>query len=186
MSISKAQLDLLNTKLLDHLGESPDVFDDPQFDDVLLNIARVLSKELEDSVTKKKIVATSRFRQSIDTTNVRPESDGYSVGILMLEYWRELEHGQKPGIWPEKKSLMEWIAAKGINPTIRKGQTKKQALDSLAQAIATKIHDKGTIKRFNYKGSGFIKAVLTRNNIKRISEHLAGLQAANLRAYIKT
>lgn len=181
--ISKSQLELLNSGLLDSLGEKQ--VDNPVIDDVLLNIAKVLSKELQDSVTKKKVVGSSDLRQSIDATNVRPEGDGYAVGIEMADHWKYAEFGRKKGKRPPIKPIQEWIAQKGIDLSKIEGKNNLERSFTLAQMIARKIGQSGTIKRFGYRGSGFIKDVLTENNMRIISGHLAEMQGKAIRVYMK-
>jgi hypothetical protein len=57
---------------------------------------------------------------------------------------------------------------------------------SMAIAIARKIHSKGTIQRFGYKGSNFIADVLTQQNVDTIAQKLSDLTGLRLTAYVTT
>jgi hypothetical protein len=90
---------------------------------------------------------------------------------------------------PSIKSIEEWITAKGIPVRRSRGQSKQSVLDrrhSMAIAIAKKIYLKGTIKRFGYKGSDFIKEVLTDQNLQVISDIIAEKYGMKLAIYATT
>jgi hypothetical protein len=54
----------------------------------------------------------------------------------------------------------------------------------MAIAIAKKIHSRGTIKRFGYKGGNFIGDVLTPANIDAIAQHLGDALGKPITAYV--
>lgn len=188
-SIHKSQLEYIASGELDKLGVSPDVFADVSGHDVMLQLARVLVEELRNSATEKGVVATKRLRSSINPTHVTQEANGLSVGIEMEDYWDDVEYGTPPGRMPAIKDIEEWISAKGIQVQKNTGQSGSEVLadrHSLAVMIANKIKRKGTIKRFGYKGSKFIDAVINEASLAVIAEFLAELQLKNIRAYMKT
>jgi hypothetical protein len=49
----------------------------------------------------------------------------------------------------------------------------QEAITNFATAIAAKIKEKGTIKRFGYKGANFVQEVLSPQNIDAIAQHLS-------------
>lgn len=187
-SINKSQLDFIASGELDKLGVNPDVFADVSGNDVMLQLARVICMELRESATNKDVVATKRLRSSINPTDVRQEAQGLSVGIEMEDYWDDVEYGQRPGHAPSVKDIEEWIAAKGIQVRSYKGESSsnvRATQHQLAVLIANKIKRSGTIKRFGYKGSGFIKDVINEESLRVIGQFLAELQLKNIRAYMK-
>lgn len=122
-----------------------------------------------------------------------------SIIFSMNDYWEYVENGSRPSKYKGNKhsiekieSLIKWIKWKGIKPTLYdrakakavkglKGAERKTAREnayeksvkSLAYAIATKIAQKGTIKRFNYKGSNFIKDVLKDMRVVKLQNDIA-------------
>ncbi len=187
MSITKSQLNAINSGVLESLGEleSPDINEGTALERVLFNIAKRLCEDLRDSATKKGVVATKRLRSSIDPTPAFQNGDAVEVNIVMDKQWRYAEKGRRPGKRPPLKPIEDWITSKGIKLNLKKGQTSLEARHSLAIAIAAKIGKRGTIKRFQYRGSGFIKSVLTTANMKIIGEHLAELQGQKIRLFFK-
>lgn len=187
MSISKSQLDALNSGVLEQIGEldSPDINEGVALEKVLFNIAKKLTEDLRDSATKKGVVATKTLRSSIAPTPAHTNGNIVEVAIVMDKQWRWAEKGRKPGKMPPIKALEKYITAKGIRLNPAKGQSTLEARHSLAYAFAIKIAKKGTIKRFQYRGSGFIKSVLSKANMEIIAEHLAELQGQKIRLYFK-
>lgn len=196
MSISKSQLDALNSGVLETIGslDTPDLAEGVGMEKILFNIAQILVKDLRESATKKGVVATKRLRSSIAPTPAHTSGNIVEVAIVMDKHWKRAEKGRPPGKSPMKKigkswiafkEIRDWITAKGIKLDVKKGQTTIQARAELALLIARKIGAKGTIKRFQYKGSGFIKSVLTTANQKIIAEHLAEMQGEKIRLYFK-
>lgn len=179
MSISKAQLDAINSGVLKSLGKDandPDLKSGSLLDDLLIGVADRLTKELYDKLTAKELVASQNLRQSIDASEVFKISNGVGVNIKMADYWENVDKGQKPGTIVSVKSLEEWINAKAkVKSSVRPrpGQSMQDAITNFATAIAAKIKEKGTIKRFGYKGANFIEEVLSPQNIDAIAQHLS-------------
>jgi len=181
MNINKAQLLYINSGELDKLGESNELVSG----DALLNVAQFLCDKLRESATRKNVVASKELRSGINTSDLVENGANVEVSIVMPLQWRYAEHGRKPTkrghiagtpfLW---QSIEQWITAKGIPVRQNKGESKMTVLErrhGMAVAIANKIHKSGTIKRFGYKGSGFISEVMTPANQKIIAEHLAEL-----------
>lgn len=192
MNISKADLarldDLLKTIGID---EATANMGGSVLGDAMERVAQVIIDKLKESARQKDLKATNNLIQSIraDFPSVTPQ--GIEVEISMADYWERVEDGQKPGIWPHMPSLIQWVGAKSSVKQIalkRKGrnQSVDDAIKSFASVIAKKIHSKGTIKRFGYKGSGFIAAVLTQQNVDTIAQKLSDLTGLRLTAYVTT
>ena len=192
MNISKADLAELDA-LLPKIGidEATAGMGGTALSDAMVFVAQVIIDKLKESARQKDLKATNNLIQSIsaDYPNISPQ--GIEIAISMADYWERVEYGQKPGMWPHMPSLIQWVGAKASVKRIaleRKGknQTVQKAIESFASVVAKKIHSKGTIKRFGYKGSGFIADVLTQQNIDTIAQKLSVLTGLRLNAYITT
>ena len=192
MNISKADLAKLDA-LLPTIGidEATANMGGTVLGDAMVFVAQTIIDKLKESAREKGLKATNNLIQSIqaDFPNVTPQ--GIEIEISMADYWERVEDGQKPGIWPYMPSLIQWVGAKASVKTIalkRKGrnQSVDDAIKSFASVIAKKIHSKGTIKRFGYKGSGFIADVLTQQNVDTIAQKLSDLTGLRLTAYVTT
>ena len=192
MNISKADLAELDA-LLPTIGidEATANMGGTVLGDAMVFVAQVIIDKLKESARQKDLKATNNLIQSIraDFPSVTPQ--GIEVEISMADYWERVEDGQKPGTWPHMPSLIQWVGAKASVKRIaleRKGknQTVQKAIESFASVVAKKIHSKGTIKRFGYKGSGFIAAVLTQQNVDTIAQKLSDLTGLRLQAYVTT
>lgn len=191
MSINKSQLELLASGLLNNLGEvhTASLNEGTVMDNILQGVAQGIVDALKESIIKKDVKATGRLYQGIDTSNTRKTTDGIEVAIVMPNHWRGVEYGQRPGTRPRVKDIEEWISAKGIKVRQSRSHSLKTVLQQrhqLAVAIANKIERKGTIKRFGYKGSGFIRQVLTPDNMRAISEMVAKLAGKKINIYLKS
>jgi hypothetical protein len=117
------------------------------------------------------------------------EKGTIGIEVLMNDYWEAVEEGRSPGKQPPVSKIVAWLKWKGIvpkfsdrvkakaktlkNKTVRKG-FKERAIDkklqSLAFAIAKTIGKKGTIKRFGYQGSDFVKSVLNDGRLGQLEQ----------------
>jgi hypothetical protein len=157
--------------------------------DAMVDVAKVIIEKLKQSVREKGVKATGNLLQSIrvDFPSVTPS--GVSIGIEMADYYQWVEDGRRKGKRPPIMAIEQWISAKGIQVRQSKGESKQSILErrkSMAEAIAKKIASKGTIKRFGYKGAGFIADVITQQNVDTIAQKLSDLTGLRLTAYITT
>lgn len=192
MNISKSDLARLDD-LLGRIGidEATAGMGGSVLGDAMEKVAQVIIDKLKQSALEKDLKATNNLIQSIqaDFPSVTPQ--GIEVQISMADYWERVEYGQKPGKWPYMPSLIQWVGAKASVKQIalqRKGknQSVDDAIKSFASVIAKKIHSKGTIQRFGYKGAGFIADVITQQNVDTIAQKLSDLTGLRLSAYITT
>lgn len=179
MSISKAQLDAINSGVLKSLGKDandPDLKSGSLLDDLLTGVAQKLTDELRKAITDKGAVASKNLRSSVDLTQTVKIANGVKCDIVMADYWEFVDQGRgktKRGnqggkfLW---QSIEEWITAKGIQVRQSKEESGQSVLErrkSMAVAIANKIHRKG------FKGKFFVKDVLNPQNIDAIAQHLS-------------
>jgi hypothetical protein len=190
MNINKAQLEAIASGVLDSLGEDENLYspDNYTFEErILAGVANEVVRLLKQSLLDKDGNASRTLTQSIDTSGVRREGTGVVAPIVGESHWRYFEYGRKRGKRPPIKSIEEWITAKGIAVRKSKAESNQSVLDrrrSMAIAIANKIASKGTIKRFGYKGSGFVSEVLTSTNIQAISDIIAAKYGEKLAVYV--
>lgn len=116
----------------------------------------------------------------------------YVFTLSMNDYWKFVDKGRKSGKMPPLKPIEEWITAKGIpvkkagkitkrkskrltNRRVRKAFTEvsfEKRRRSLAYVIARNISKRGTIKRFQYKGTNFYQPVIDKK-IKELKKRVA-------------
>jgi hypothetical protein len=190
MNISKADLAKLDA-LLPTIGidEKTAGMGGSVLGDAMVDVAKVIIEKLKQSVREKGVKATGNLLQSIrvDFPSVTPS--GVSIGIEMADYYQWVEDGRRKGKRPPIMAIEQWISAKGIQVRQSKGESKQSILErrkSMAEAIAKKIASKGTIKRFGYKGAGFIADVITQQNVDTIAQKLSDLTGLRLTAYVTT
>lgn len=196
MNISKADLARLDD-LLSRIGidEATAGMGGSVLGDAMVDVAKVIIEKLKQSAMEKGVKATGNLIQSIraDFPSVTPQ--GVTVAIEMANYYQWVEDGRGPTKTTTAskptlaQSLEQWISAKGIQVRKSKGQSGQSVLEmrkSLAIAIARKIHSKGTIKRFGYKGSNFISDVLTKQNVDVIAQKLSDVTGLRISVYLTT
>ncbi len=161
--------------------------------DLVIGVAQRLVDALKDDMRQKKLKATGNLIGETKVLDFQETANGVTVPIEMASYYLWADQGRgrtRQGnnggkfLW---QSIEEWITAKGI--PVRKskqesGQSVLEARKSMAIAIAKKIHSKGTIKRFGYKGGNFIGDVLTPANIDAIAQHLGDALGKPITAYV--
>ena len=187
MSITKAQLDAINSGILDRLGSTRSQLEPMTTSvlaDVMVNVAQKIVDELEVTMRAKKVVASGNLLQSIDPTDMNEGPNGVTINIKMADYWEDVEFGTKPGRRVSVKSLADWIQRKKIPVRPKKGMSMDAARWSYAEAIAGKIFKKGTIKRFGYKGSGFIADTLSPTAIDIIAQSISDAMGRQITIFI--
>ena len=184
MGITKNQLDAINSGALAKIGQNAE---DPSFkatnllEEILLGVAKELTDALREDILKNNVKASGNLIQSFDASNVYKVADGVTAEIRAADYWYYVDQGRgatKKGhqgglfLW---QRIDEWLLQKGIAtpPDFKKeGDSVDDARENFARVIAKKIHRKGTIKRFGYKGANFVRDVLNQQSINAIAEHL--------------
>ena len=196
MNISKTDLSKLDA-LLPTIGidEATAGIGGSVLGDAMVGVAQVIIDKLKQSAREKGVKATGNLIQSIQAGFPSVTPQGITVAIEMADYYQWVEDGRGPTKTTSAskptlaQSLEQWISAKGIQVRKSKGQSGQSVLEmrkSMAIAIARKIHSKGTIKRFGYKGSGFIADVLTQHNVDTIAQKLSDLTGLRISAYVTT
>jgi len=184
VAITKNQLNAINSGVLSKIGQNAE---DPSFkatnllEEILAGVAQKLTDEIVADIVKKKATASGNLIQSFDASNVYKIADGVTAEIRAADYWYYVDQGRgktKKGhqgglfLW---QSIQDWLLQKGIAtpPDFKKdGDSVEQARENFARVIAKKIHRKGTIKRFGYKGANFVSDVLNKQSVDAIAQHL--------------
>ena len=102
--------------------------------------------EIARSMDEKKINASSALKQSFVPGEIIKTPTSINTILMAEDYWEFVEYGRKPTrnghtegtpyLW---QSIQQWIAFKGIKPI-----NPDMSYESLAKAIARKIHRRGT------------------------------------------
>ena len=187
--MNKAQLEAIASGILDTLGEDPAKYDPSNLtaeQPIIQAAAQMITDDLRRSLQEKKGTASRDLLQSLEASRVTQTGDLVEAKIVGSEHWKYFEYGRKRGKRPPIKSIEEWITAKGIPVRKSKGESKLSVMErrrGMAFAIARSIGAKGTVKRFGYKGSGFVREVLTPANLQVISDALAKMYGERLAIY---
>lgn len=96
---------------------------------------------------KKGLYATGKLYDSIDSQLVESE-DTLTLKILALKYFKQIDNGRARGRFVSRSKILEWLRAKDI----RSHTYTDKSIQEFAQVISNTIKEKGTIKRFGYKG----------------------------------
>ena len=152
-------------------GQLPSVYEELQ------KIFREVVDELRVSAQKKGLDASGNLIASI-SFNPQILGDSFRFTLNMADYYKDVDKGTKPGHQPPIKELLEWMKFKKIVPRNKAGKRLKsepKQLENLAFAIQRKIYNRGTIKRFGYKGSNFYSEVIPNKAdfITRISKRVS-------------
>ena len=135
----------------------------------LNKIAEEFKVRLQRGAKLDKTVATGKFANSFKV-KVKDDSIEISSDAEYAEYVINgaLPSNSNAGWEKKKKSIESWIKAKGIRPyrKLKSGYKfaktstlKDSAYKSAVFAIMKSIADRGTIKRFGYKGSNLFERV---------------------------
>lgn len=123
----------------------------------MLRLGKLLVSKYKEQLEADDTIATGNLRDSF-----RYKITGFDTNILDLEllaakYAKAIDEGREPGSRkPGIRPIVEWMKAKGIKPN--RGTTAKD-YKSAAGSIANFIGEKGTIKRFGYKGTNYLSIV---------------------------
>lgn len=133
----------------------------PQQQDILKYYGELIVTRLRNDILNKKVTkygsvtASGQLAQS-----VRYEVDESGLRIYANDYIVYLQDGRRPGKFPPKQPILDWIDDKGI-------QFNDIKKESLAFLIQRKIANEGTTA-FIQGGTDLVSGVLTPELIKQI------------------
>lgn len=91
-----------------------------------------------DKVTKYSGKLTNTLRSQVTVTG----GGTFEVSLRLQDYWKYVERGRKPGKWPPRSAILQWIRVKPVAPRPDKnGRVPTE--NQLAFLIARKIGTKG-------------------------------------------
>ena len=116
------------------------------------------------------LVEKYKAQLKIDGTQATGDTEKslrYSVDIGQLEILADksieyIDEGRKPGEAPPVSDILKWAESKNLRPRSKNGafaSVNNRSMFWMASSISKAIGEKGTIKRFGYKGSGIIEFV---------------------------
>jgi len=116
-------------------------------------------KKVQKNLRDNNLEASGKLIASIQPLPIEKDPGILKVLIQIEDYWRQVEEGTPPkpnytktDLNELKKDIRVWISQK---PNLQANMQGKSR-DTLSYLIAKKILQKGTIKRFNYKGFPFL------------------------------
>lgn len=189
--MNKAQLEAIASGILDTLGEDPAKYDPSNLtaeQQIIQTAAQMITDDLRRSLQEKKGTASRDLLQSLEASRVTQTGNTIQANVVGAKHWEEFEYGRPKKQYPPPrvKDIEEWITAKGIPVRKSKGQSKLSVMQQrkgMAIAISRAIYNNGTIKRFGYQGSRFVRDVLTPDNLQVISDALARMYGERLAIY---
>ena len=116
--------------------------------------------------------ASGNFEKDIESKITR-NGEKYNIQILGSYYTYWMENSRKPGKFPPKNVILQWIDAKGIVPN---GISK----NSLAYLIGRKIAENGTVHR-----PGVITTAVTDDAVSELFENIKKATLSDLKADYK-
>lgn len=139
----------------------------------LEEVGKLLRDKLKLESQKDGFKATGELEKSFTYSNVAEELNVYGkrYAKALSEGISTGGSGSKAGFEQLQSNIIKWAKIKGIRPLTRdkKGRFKKvneHSWRSLGYVLARSIRRKGISKRFSYKGSGFMQAVLDQTKIQ--------------------
>lgn len=160
-----------NKEIFDRLIKSFDNLTDVDYlDNPIDNAVRTFITKLKTQLEQDGTEASGKLSASIRPLPTLQGQGVLKIRIELEDYWKDINDGTKPkGFTKENRkklqpSILYWIANKPSLQQIAGTEKKKR---SLSYAIATNILKKGTIKRFGYKGTGFVT-----NNLEKFKQDI--------------
>lgn len=163
------------------------------------SIAQVLGQRVKEAIDQMRInletkdergfnsIASNVLNQSIDF-NTTIFGTKVEVNIVMENYWKNVDRGQKPGTRVSIPKIMTWMAHKGIKAktSIRQKKVglknrsfKKAILISNQEQLAKRIVEK--IYRVGTKPTYFASDVINDEWQTRVAEQLRAVGAKDIR-----
>lgn len=99
---------------------------------------------VRDKMQEFDLQATGRGLDSVASV-----VDGDTLSIMGEDYLLALDDGQEAGTIARMEDLIEWATARGLAPA--------ENIESFAAGVQQAIYKNGTIKRFGYQGTNFLK-----------------------------
>ena len=138
----------------------------------LNKIGELLSDELVFTMSRDDTFATGRTAASI-----KHQALQRSVKITGSEAVFVIDEGRKPGTLPPKRAIEQWARAKGLKPA------NKGGLKNMVRLIRNSIAERGTIARYNYRGTNLLDRVI-KDNTDEMEELVLDGFIADIQAFL--
>ena len=123
----------------------------------MIRLGKTLVLRYRERIESDNTVATGKLRDSFKYKLTDLNANVIGFEVLAAKYAKVIDEGRKAGRRkPGINSIIAWMKAKGINPN--RG-TKLKDYKEAASSIAKFIAERGTIKRFGYKGTNYLNIV---------------------------
>lgn len=112
---------------------------------VLAEYADALKRAYETALVQSGSFATSDLYNSIEV-KVKSGSNSLRIEMSLLDYWKYIEYGRKPGSFPPVDAIIQWISVKNIIPEpyqLPTGLTRIPTENQLAYLFGRKIEREG-------------------------------------------
>jgi hypothetical protein len=129
-----------------------------EYDKAMMNLAEQFQKVIKESLAKpypfapgynksgKVFGVRNMTKQTGDlykSIEVTFDSSTDQIQISMLDYWKYVNDGRKPGSYVPIKPLMKWIRSKGFNKSKTSGKFQKFNIKGMAFAVSKNIQKFG-------------------------------------------
>ena len=115
----------------------------------LIEVARILSEYAKrfEELIKVKIqdndkIASGKLLASI-STKVELNGAIYTVKLNSLKYLQYIEYGRKPGKWPPREPILQWVKDKRLPTAEYTGDKKLPTEKQMAYLVSKKIGTEG-------------------------------------------
>lgn len=133
-------------------------------DEILTALGTRITTQLKEDIRNKRVTKYGAVNASgALADSVRFEVSNGVLRVYALDYSFYLEHGRKPGKFPPREPIIQWIKAKGLSFDI--------PINSLAYLIQRKIARKGTTI-FEQGGSDLISGIINEGLINDLKSEL--------------
>lgn len=131
---------------------------------ILNDFGQQICNQLINDIESKQLTKYGAVNNTANLRDsVRWEVDGGTLRIFAAGYIFQMEHGRKPGKFPPKQPIIDWIKARGLATDI--------SINSLAFLIQRKIARKGTAI-FEQGGSDLVSGIINEGLVENIREAL--------------
>jgi len=97
-----------------------------------------LCSSYKDSLLRDGKKATGNLVNSIKALDIEFSNNKMQGTISLASYWKYVEYGRKPGKWPPRDKILEWVKVKPVIPRPN-GNAKPPTQEQLAFLIQRKI-----------------------------------------------
>lgn len=116
----------------------------------LIKALRAYSYELMELYKNKlqadDVRATGKLMNAIKPLSGEISQNVYIAGLRLLDYWKHIEYGRKPGKFPPPNAILNWVKTKPVTPRpyqLANGKTVIPTQQQLAFLIGRKIAREG-------------------------------------------